>query len=122
MFRMFSFLPPIGCYALAIVALVATYFLQIGLAEAGQPVDTRIYVVGGLLAFLLAFVGFQKSLDAREEANKPRVSSADVMQKLVPKETGLPDIELEVPPENLNGPPADSPLARVRARSDGLGI
>ena len=122
MFRMFSFLPPIGFYALAVVALVATYFLQIGLAEAGEPVDTRIYVVGGLLAFLLAFAGFQKSWEEREEANKPRVSSADVMQKLAPKETGLPDADLDVPPENVSGPAAGSPLARVRARSDGLGI
>lgn len=122
MLRMFSFLPPIGCYVLAIVAVVATYVLQMGLAEAGQPVDTRIYVVGGLLAFLLAFSGFQKSLEEREEANKPRVSSADVMQKLAPKETGLPDADLDAPPETLSGPAADSPLARVRARSDGLGI
>ena len=122
MFRMFSFLPPIGCYVLAIVAIVATYFLQMGLAEAGQAVDTRIYVVGGLLAFLLAFAGFQKTLEEREEANKPRVSSADVMQKLAPKETGLPDADLDAPPETLNGPAADSPIARVRARSDGLGI
>lgn len=122
MFRMFSFLPAIGCYVLAIVAVVATYFFQMGLEEAGQPVDTRVYVVGGLLAFLLAFAGFQKSLEDREEANKPRVSSADVMQKLAPKESGLPDADLDAPPETLSGPAEDSPLARVRARSDGLGI
>ncbi len=122
MLRMFSFLPPIGCYALAIVALGATYLMHVGLSETGEPVDTRVYVVGGILAFLLGFSGFQRSLEEREEANKPRVSSADVMQKLVPKETGRPDPDLEGPPETVTGPAEDSPLARVRARSGGMGI
>ncbi len=117
MLRMFGFLPPIGCYALAAIALVATYILQLRLVNAGEPADSRIYVVGGILAFLLGFVGFQKYLEQREEAQRPRVSSSDVMQKLVPKETGLKDNDLDAPPELVNGPAADSPLARVRARS-----
>lgn len=117
MLRMFGFLPPIGCYALAAVVLVATYTLQVSLANAGEPADSRIYVVGGILAFLLGFAGFQRYLEQRDEAQRPRVSSSDVMQKLAPKETGLKDSELDGPPENLHGPAADSPLARVRARS-----
>ena len=117
MLRMFGFLPPIGCYALAAVVLVATYAFQVSLLNAGEPADSRVYVVGGILAFLLGFAGFQRHLEQREEAQRPRVSSSDVMQKLAPKETGLKDAELDVPPAMVNGPAADSPLARVRARS-----
>ena len=121
MFRMFGFLPPIGCYALAAVVLGATYLAQTSLIEAGGVPDSRIYVVGGILAFLLGFAGFQKSIWEREEAQRPRVSSSDVMQKLVPKETGLKDEELDGPPAQVSGPAADSPLARVRARSSASG-
>ena len=34
MLRMFSFLPPVGCYILAGIVLVATYGVQQGLAGA----------------------------------------------------------------------------------------
>ena len=117
MLRMFSFLPPIGCYALAVGALVASYGLQMELVARGNPADTRIYVVGGIVAFLLGFAGFQKSLELRENAAKPRVSSAEVLQKLSTPETGTADPELDVPPKTLSGPADDSPLGRVRARS-----
>ena len=121
MLRMFSFLPPVGCYILAGIVLVATYGVQQGLVAANEVVDSKIYVVGGILAFLLAFAGFQKHLEQREEAKRPRVSSSDVMQKLMPKETGQKDKDLDIPPELVHAPPADSPLARVRARSDNYG-
>ena len=119
MLRMFGFLPPIGCYALAAVVLLATYAFQISLLNAGEPADSRAYVVGGILAFLLGFAGFQRQMEQREEAQRPRVSSSDVMQKLAPKETGTKDSDLDVPPRRISGPAADSPLARVRARSAG---
>ena len=118
MLRMFGFLPPIGFYALVVVVLVATYFIQMSLIEAGEAPDSRVFVVGGILAFLLGFAGLQKAMVQREEAQRPRVSSSDVMQKLAPKETGLKDSTLDAPPETVHGPPADSPLARVRARSE----
>ena len=117
MLRIFSFLPPIGCYVLAAGALFASYALQMELIARGQPADSRIYVVGGILAFLLGFAGFQKSMEQRENAKKPRVSSAEVMQKLTAPESGIADPELDVPPENLSGPAEDSPLGRIRARS-----
>ena len=118
MLRMFSFMPPIACYALAIVAGAATYLAQMAMIENTGAADSRIYVVGGILAFLLAFIGFQRTLDQKEEASRPRVSSHDVLQKLTPTESGGPDLELNGPPEDLHGPAADSPLGRVRARSE----
>ncbi len=121
MLRMFSFLPPIACYALSMVALVATYMAQMVMIENAGSADTRIYVVGGILAFLLAFAGFQRSVEQREEAKRPRVSSHDVMQKLTPTETARPDAELDVPPTDIHGPSEDSPLGRVRARSEAQG-
>ena len=122
MLRMFSFMPPLGCYALAVAALGATYLAQMAVIERSGAADSRLYVVGGILAFLLAFLGFQRSLEQREEAQRPRVSSADVLQKLTPTETGQPDAELDVPPADLHGPAADSPLGRVRARSEAQGV
>ena len=117
MLRMFGFLPPAGCYLLAVVTMGTTYWVQTTIVEAGGAVDTRIYVVGGIVAFLLAFAGFQKSLEQKENAQQPRVSSEEVMQKLTPTETGNKDGELDVPPPLVGGPAADSPLGRVRARS-----
>lgn len=118
MLRIFSFMPPFACYALSMAALGATYLAQMAMIENSGAADTRIYVVGGIFAFLLAFVGFQRTLEQKEEASRPRVSSQDVLQKLTPTETGLPDPELNGPPEDLHGPAADSPLGRVRARSE----
>lgn len=119
MLRMFSFLPPVGLYILAIVALGGTYFAQEAVLAANPEADiNKIWLVGGILAFLLGFGGFQKSLEARDAANTPRVSSADVLQKLTPTETGAPDAGLEVPPPSQHGPDADSPLGRLRARSE----
>ena len=117
MLRIFSFLPPIGCYVLAAGALAASYAIHLEIIARGDPADTRVFVVGGILAFLLGFAGLQKSMEQRENAQKPRVSSAEVMQKLTAKETGLADPELDAPPEHLHGPAEDSPLGRVRARS-----
>jgi len=119
MLRMFSFLPPIGFYILAICVLAGTYSLQMTLQAADAEADfNKIWLVGGLLAFLLGFGGFQKSLEERENARQPRVSSADVMQKLTPTETGKANPDLDVPPEGAHGPEADSPLGRLRARSE----
>lgn len=117
MFRMLGFLPPIGFYVLSAAVMAATWSVHDYFIEAGEPVDTRIYVVGGILAFLLGFGGFQKTLENREQASRPRVSSAEVMQKLAPSETGKKDPELDGPPTELHGPSADSPLGRIRARS-----
>ena len=119
MLRMFGFLPPVGCYVLATVVLALTYGAHMAVIESGAPPDTRIFVVGGILAFLLAFAGHQKYLADREEASRPRVSSSDVMQKLVPKETGTKDEALDMPPQIVSGPAPGSPLARVRAKSAG---
>ncbi len=121
MLRMFNFLPPIGFYLLAICALAGTYSVQMAFQAAEAEFDlNKIWLVGGILAFLLGFGGFQKSLEVREKANQPRVSSADVMQKLTPTETGKANPDLDVPPENAHGPDADSPLGRLRARSETL--
>lgn len=121
MLRMFNFLPPIGHYVLAICVLAGTHSIQSMLLAADPQADiNKVWLVGGILAFLLAFSGFQKAMEAREEAKKPRVSSADVMQKLTPMETGKVDTDLDVPPETVHGPDANSPLGRVRARSESL--
>ena len=118
MFRMFSFLPPVGSYILALGILGGTYFMQAALIAENPDADVnRIWLVGGIIAFLLGFGGFQRSMELRSEAQQPRVSSADVLQKLTPTETGLPDNDLDAPPPSLHGPDADSPLGRVRARS-----
>ncbi len=119
MLRLFGFLPPIGFYALAICALAATWSAHEAFLASNPDGDTnKIWLVGGILAFLLAFGGFQKSLENRAKASRPRVSSADVMQKLTPTETGTADRGLDVPPDNVHGPDADSPLGRIRARSE----
>lgn len=121
MLRMFGFLPPIGFYVLAICALAGTYSVQNTLLAANPDVDTnKIWLVGGILAFLLGFGGFQKSLENRADARRPTVSSADVMQKLTPTETGKANPDLDTPPETAHGPQADTPLGRIRARSDTL--
>lgn len=121
MLRMFGFLPPIGFYVLAACVLAGTYSVQTTLVAANPEVDVnKIWLVGGILAFLLGFGGFQKMMENRAEANRPTVSSADVMQKLTPTETGKANPDLDVPPENAHGPEADSPLGRLRARSETL--
>lgn len=121
MLRMFGFLPPIAFYVLAICALAATYSAQDAYLAVNPDADTnKIWLVGGIITFLLAFGGFQKSLENRAKANQPIVSSADVMQKLTPSETGKADRDLDVPPEMVHGPAADSPLGRIRARSEPL--
>ena len=102
MLRIFSFLPPVGCYALAGVVVAGIFSLQNMLENNGQPADSRIYVAGGIIAFLLAFAGYQKSIEQREEARKPRVSSEDVLQKLTPTETGVANPNLDVPPETVS--------------------
>ena len=122
MLRIFSFLPPIGCYALAIIVVAGTMSIQTMLENAGHSADSRIYVAGGILAFLLAFAGFQKSIEQKQENAKPRVSSDEVMQKLTPTETGAANPDLDIPPQTLSGPAADSPLGRVRARSQSLEV
>ena len=118
MLRMFSFLPPIGCYALAAIVLGGTYSLYTSLEGVEGNLPKQVLLVGGILAFLLGFAGFQKSSEQKGVAKKPRVSSEEVLQKLTPTETGLADPELDVPPQTMTGPADDSPLGRVRARSD----
>lgn len=121
MFRMFSFLPPIGSYILAVGVLSGTYYLQDAMLASDPDTDVnKIWLVGGLLAFLLAFGGFQRSIELRNEKMQPRVSSSDVLQKLTPSETGRADRELDAPPPSLHGPGADTPLGRIRARSNPL--
>ncbi len=120
MLQMFSFLPPIACYGLAGAAVAGTFSVQAMLENAGYQADSRLYVVGGIVAFLLAFAGYQKSIANKERAQKPRVSSDEVLQKLSVKESGLADPSLDIPPENPSGPAADSPLGRIRARSQSL--
>lgn len=122
MLRMFSFLPPVGCYVLSALALAGTYLIHSRLTAAGEAVDSSIYVVGGIVAFLFAFAGFQKSLEERDRASRPRVSSDEVLQKLTPTETATKDRSLDIPPPVLSGPAADSPLGRVRARSQSPGF
>ncbi len=122
MLQMFSFLPPVACYGLAALSVAATFSVQTMLESAGYPADSRVYVVGGILAFLLAFAGYQKSIANRERAQQPRVSSDEVLQKLSVKESGLADPGLDIPPENPSGPAADSPLGRIRARSQSLEV
>ncbi len=119
MFRMFSFLPPIGSYILAVGILAGTYFLQDAMRVADPTADVnKVWLVGGLLGFLLAFGGFQRSVEMRNEKMQPRVSSTDVLQKLTPTETGVADQNLNVPPASVHAPDADSPLGRIRARSN----
>ena len=119
MFRMFSFLPPFASYVLALGVLGGTYYLQAAMLASDPDSDVnKVWLVGGILAFLLAFGGFQRGLEQRSEAMKPRVSSSDVLQKLTPTETGAVDSDLEVPPPSLHGPEANSPLGRLRARSE----
>lgn len=121
MFRMFSFLPPIGSYILAFGVIAGTYYLQgVMLADNPEADVNKVWLVGGLLAFLLGFGGFQKSMEMRSEKMQPRVSSSDVLQKLTPTATGTADQNLEVPPQILHGPDADSPLGRLRAKSNPL--
>ena len=118
MLRLFSALPSFANYALAGLITFGTYFIAETMTPPGEPVDTRLYVVGGIVAFLFGLGGFLKMQEEREAEAKPRVSSSDVMQKLTPTETGAANKDLDgVPPENLSGPAADSPLGRVRARS-----
>ncbi|MEO0915727.1 MAG: hypothetical protein AAFY31_01910 [Pseudomonadota bacterium] len=119
MFRMFSFLPPFASYILAIGVMAGTYYLQAGMLEANPEADVnKVWLVGGIIAFLLGFSGFQKSIEHRSEKMQPRVSSADVLQKLTPTETGVADQSLEVVPQNMQALDEDSPLARIRARSN----
>lgn len=121
MFRMFSFLPPIGSYILAIGVLGGTYYLQAALIAENPDTDVnKVWLVGGILAFLLGFGGFQKSLELRGEAMKPRVSSSDVLQKLTATEPVDVHSDVEAPPPSLHAPDADSPLGRLRARSNPL--
>ena len=117
---MFSFLPPIAFYALAATALIATYFIQVAITNATGMSDSRVFVVGGIVAFLLSFVGFQRSLEQKEKASLPRVSSHEVLQKLSPTETGRAEPDLNVLADNIDGPAADSPLGRIRARSGAI--
>lgn len=119
MFRMFSFLPPVGSYILALGVLGGTYFLQLEMLAANPDTDVnKIWLVGGILAFLLGFGGFQKSMEIRGEAMKPRVSSSDVLEKLTHGESGAPHAEPTMPSHMIHEPEGDSPLARVRAKSD----
>ena len=119
MFRMFSFLPPIGLYILALGVMGGTYYLQAELIASDPEADVnKVWLVGGIIAFLLAFSGFQRAMEQRSEAMQPRVSSADVLQKLTPGGTGMTDPDLDAPSPFVHGPRADSPLARVRARSN----
>ena len=118
MLRLFSFLPPIGFYVLAIAILAGTYsFHMTTLAENPDADTNRIWLVGGILAFLLGFSGFQKAMEDRGKASQPRVSSSDVLQKLTPMTTGGKDADLDIPPPITHGPEANSPLGRVRART-----
>lgn len=121
MLRMFSFLPPIGSYILALGVLAGTYYLQDAMLASNPDADVnKVWLIGGILAFLLAFGGFQRSIEMRSEKMQPRVSSSDVLQKLTPTETGMADPELDVPPATVHAPEADSPLGRLRARSNPL--
>ena len=119
MLRMFSFLPPIASYILALLIMVATYYAQAGMLAADPEADVnKVWLVGGIIAFLIGFGGFQKSIELRSEKMTPRVSSSDVLQKLTPTETGTTAPDLDVAPPSLHGPDADSPLGRMRARSN----
>ncbi|MCG6883452.1 MAG: hypothetical protein LJE62_06835 [Silicimonas sp.] len=119
MFRMFSFLPPIGSYVLALGVLGGTYYLQASMLAANPDTDVnKIWLVGGILAFLLAFGGFQRGLEQKGEAMKPRVSSSDVLEKLTHPETGMANPDLDVPSHAYHEPDANSPLGRLRARSN----
>lgn len=118
MLRMLSFLPPLGFYILAICILAATYSMHTSMLDANPDADVnKVWLIGGILAFLLGFGGVQQTLENREEAKQPRVSSLDVLQKLTPTTTGIADPELDLPPDMANGPADDSPLGRVRAKS-----
>ena len=118
MFRMFSFLPPVVSYVLALGVLGGTYYLQAAMGAADPETDTnRIWLVGGIFAFLLAFGGFQRGMEQRVKSMQPRVSSADVMQKLAGAETAGLSRDLDLPSHDVHAPQADSPLGRVRARS-----
>lgn len=119
MFRMFSFLPPIASYILAMGVIASTFYLQAGLLEANPDTDVnKVWLIGGIVAFLVAFGGFQKSIENRSEKMQPRVSSADVLQKLTPTETAVADPSFDVSPSPMQTLDANSPLGRVRARSN----
>lgn len=121
MFRFLNFLPPAGFYVFSAAVLATTWYIHGEMILADPEADTnKLWLVGGILAFLLGFGGFQRGLEMRSEAQKPRVSSADVLQKLAPMETGKADAELDVPPPSVHGPDANSPLGRLRARSEPL--
>ncbi len=119
MFRSFSFLPPIGSYTLAVGVLAGTYYAQAEMLADNPDADVnRIWLVGGILAFLLAFGGLQKSMELRGEAMTPRVSSSDVMEKLAHADMSEPRPEPDMPSHMIHEPAEDSPLTRVRARSN----
>lgn len=119
MFRMFSFLPPVGSYVLAICILAGTYFAQAEMLANNPGADVnKVWLVGGIIAFLLAFGGFQKSLQLRGEAMTPRVSSSEVMEKLAHGDASRPHPEPDMPSHMIHEPAEDTPLTRVRARSN----
>ena len=119
MFRMFSFLPPIGSYILAAGVLAGTYYAQAEMLAGNPDADVnKIWLVGGIVTFLLAFGGIQRSMEIRGEAMTPRVSSSDVMEKLTHGDVAEPRPEPEMPSHMIHEPAEDSPLTRVRARSN----
>ena len=121
MLRVFGFLPPIGFYILAVAVMAGTYSYHTSILAETPDADTnKIWLVGGILAFLLTFNGFKKAMEERGDAAQPRVSSTDVLQKLTPTQTGAKDGDLEIPPPSLHGPDENSPLGRVRARTSQL--
>ncbi|NNE87528.1 MAG: hypothetical protein HKN27_05580 [Silicimonas sp.] len=81
------------------------------------PMDYSGYIVGGLIALLLAFLGYQRSIEDRS-SRQPRVTSTEVMSKLSPMATGTADPDLDlVPPRTISKADPNSPLGRIQARA-----
>lgn len=117
--RIFSFLPPIASYVFAGAIVACTFYYQAEVTAADPTADvSRIWLIGGILAFLLGFGGFQKSLERRGEKLQPSVNSMDVLAKLNVKVTDEPVPEPEIVPTPDQWLDADSPLGRLRAKSN----
>lgn len=80
------------------------------------PLNYTGYMVGGLIALLLAFLGYQRSIEERSN-RRPRVSSTEVMSKLTPMAPGTADADLDlIAPRVTSKADPDSPLGRIQAR------
>lgn len=85
-------------------------------ALAPAPLNYNGYVLGGIIALLFVFLGYQRSI--ADSSRKPRVTSTEVMSKLSPMATGMADPDLDlVAPRTVSKADPNSPLGRIQARA-----